>query len=154
MHATFHIARRFLITLMHGKTLATMLMLCAISTCISIATCTLIAAIMNGFQEATLHALQGIHSDIILQTPAGTSLSFEKVNAVVTKEFSDVIAHATPIATQYAIIQTKKNNDISHVIMMQGIDPKHDEKTRAVACMVKKKRWGTQHCRRIRRCTV
>jgi ABC-type lipoprotein release transport system permease subunit len=138
MHASFVIARRFLYSSIREKNLATMLLLCALSTFMSIAAFTLMSAIMNGFQETTIKALQGIHSDVTFEAPSGAQLSFEKINRVLTKEFSHIIDHATPIALEHAIIQTTSKNDISNVVLIQGIQPERDAQTRAWNRMIKR----------------
>lgn len=125
MHASLVLARRFLNSTFGEKNLATMLILCALSTFMSIAVFMLMSAIMNGFQEATMRALQGIHSDITFEAPTNTYLHVEKIAKALETEFSDFVASYTPLASHYAIIQTEDgSHDISHVIMLQGIDPK------------------------------
>lgn len=123
MHASLVIAHRFIRTTFAEKTLATMLALCALSTFMSIAAFMLMSAIMNGFQEATIHALQGIHHDVTFEAPDNAHLNAEKIHQTLMKEFPHLVAQTTAIASHYAIIQTETKHDISHVVLLQGIDP-------------------------------
>lgn len=139
MKRSLFIARRFLQAITHEKTIAAMLTICGTSITISTCALALIMAIMNGFQYATTRSLQGIHSDITMQAPAGRAIDFKKINATLHKEFPHLVEHATPIAYHHAILQTKAVQDISHVVVIQGIDPVHDAQTRSLMQMLNKK---------------
>jgi len=157
MNSSFFIARRFLSTITKEKNIATMLIISSISIIISTFSLALIMAIMNGFQQATSTIMQGIHSDITIEAPLNANgsrgfLNFEKINDILIKEFPLLIAHATPIAHHHAIIQKSikksKNNgkreknttaqDISHVVLIEGIDPENDTQTRSLIRMITK----------------
>lgn len=138
MKRSLFIAWRFLQAITHENTITTMLTICGTSISVSTCALALIMAIMNGFQYATVRSLQGIHSDITIQAPAGKTIDFKKIYETLEKEFPHMVEHATPIAYHHAIIQTKSVHDISHVIVIQGIDVPHDAKTRSVMQMLNK----------------
>lgn len=138
MKRSLFIARRFLQALFYEKTIAAMLTICGVSIMVSTCALALIMAIMNGFQCATTRSLQGIHSDITMQSPIGKSIDFKKIYTTLVKEFPHLIEHATPIAYHHALIQTKTVQDISHVIVIQGIDVAHDAQTRSLMQMLNK----------------
>lgn len=138
MNRSLFIARRFLQAITHEKTIAAMLSICGVSIVVSSCALALIMAIMNGFHYATTRSLQGIHSDVTMQAPAGRAINFKKINATLHKEFPHLVAHATPLAYHHAILQTKAVQDISHVVVVQGIDPVHDNQTRSLMQMLNK----------------
>lgn len=82
----------------------------------------LIIGIMQGFHKATTAALQGIHCDIIMQAPAGGFLNAEKIKEVLKKEFSEQIAYVVPFAYEHVIVQNNDETDISHVMILQGLE--------------------------------
>lgn len=126
----FFIAHRFLQNITKERHIASMLIICVMSIIFSTFALTLIIAIANGLQQATTQALQGFHSDCTIQAPAGTALNFAKIAKTLHKECSTLVAHAAPVAYQHAILQKNRSDDISHVVLVQGIDPQRDAQTR------------------------
>ena len=142
---TLFLAQRFLRGITQEKTIATMLMVCTMSIALSSCALTLIITIAQGFQQATINAMQGMHSDCTLQAPAQSTLNFNKIHAVLRKDFATIVAGASPIAHQHAIIQKDNKRDLSHVVIVQGIDPEHEQLTRPNIKITSaiKKPWAT-----------
>lgn len=156
VNSSLFIASRFLRTITKEKNIATMLIISGMSIIISTFALALIMAIMNGFQQATSTIIQGIHSDITIEAPVRTDgsrgfLNFEKIDALLKEEFPFTIASATPIAHYHVIIQQhKKTNslknttpietyqDISHVVLIEGIAPERDAQTRSLMSTISK----------------
>ncbi len=87
----FFLAIRFLRGSQQEKALSVMIKVCFMSIFIAVASLTLIAAIMNGFEKETYKKLQGIHADLTL-SGRNKPLQYGKLVSVIEKEFPEVIA--------------------------------------------------------------
>lgn len=120
------LALKFLLNIKNEKSISTMIKICFISIFISSFALTLICAIMNGFEKATYKKLQGVHSDIIINSRI-QEINFEKLNPVLLKEFNNYIKAASPFSVGQVILQCKKNNNnIHNLAMIKGVYPKSE----------------------------
>jgi lipoprotein-releasing system permease protein len=123
-------------TIAAEKNIRTMLTVCCSSIAIGTFALALVAAIMSGVEKTTHTKLQGIHADVSMQSYNKAPLAFEKITAALVTKFPQIIS-AAPIMEQHIIVQGPHSNDISNVVLLQGIDPVVDAQTRTLATAVK-----------------
>lgn len=118
------------------KNIHSMLKICFLSIFIGSAALTLIHAIMNGFQLATHKKLQGIHSDLIIQSPF-SEIDFDKLKYVLESEYSRYIKIFSPSAATQALVANKKKNEMLHdLVIIKGIDPISEAKVTSLKKMM------------------
>lgn len=85
---TFFLAQRFLRASHTEKTLGTMVALCFASIALSSCALTLIAAIMQGFDNATYTTLQGVQPDLIITS--AQPLRFNTITHALKNDFTEI----------------------------------------------------------------
>jgi lipoprotein-releasing system permease protein len=123
----FRIAYRYLLGTHSEKNISVMVIISCIGIFIGTFALALVASIMNGFEKATHEKLQGIHSQVIMRSTSNEPLNFEKIAAVLGKEFPSVGDFA-PTTFKQVIIQKKENNDLTNALLLKAIDPSLEEK--------------------------
>lgn len=108
------------------KNISLMLKVCFLALTISAFSLTLVVAIMNGFQQETAKKLQGIHADIIIKARGG-ALDYERLIAVIQKEYPDSIAAATPQAFGNILLKSDIQDTLSPLCACIGIDPSREQ---------------------------
>lgn len=128
------LARRLTSTLAVNQQVSRLARICFLSSTVVSCALVIALAVMNGFQRATKAAFQNIHADLILQSPNSKPLSVGKIGQILEKEFGQNVISYTPYTEGYAIVRSPYNrDDLSHVVLVQGINPEKDKETRALA---------------------
>jgi len=97
--------------------------ICLIGIIISTGALTLIAAIMHGFEMATMKTLQGMTPDLIIRS-SGAYLDSQKIGTVLESEFKRDITAYSPTSIHHLIIQHPDDSaDVTHLITAVTIDP-------------------------------
>lgn len=92
----------------------------------------LITAIMNGFEVAIHTKMQGIHSQIIIQS-YGNDIDCDVLSSIVQKEFPEIIA-LSPTASHHILLRTNNRpEEIPAVALLKGIDPDKEQLTSSLA---------------------
>lgn len=125
------LARRLLSSLPNKQTLSRASRVCFFSIMLGAIALTLTAALMNGLRQSTYATLQNIHPDIIMHDFNHMPLAFEKINHVLLNEFGNDIQAVAPFGEQQGVIQGLNNQDITHIMTIQGIDPTNDNNVRS-----------------------
>ncbi len=123
---SFFLARKFLLQSGTEKTLGIMVKICALSICISTFGLALVAAIMQGFEDATYKTIKGIHPDLIIASH--TPLAYEKINAVLKKEFANSISASTPYRYATVLVSDQSNATqpvVAHIIAIRPENEAH-----------------------------
>jgi len=126
MPISLFIAYRYLFKTKKEKSISAMIKICLFSITISTFSLALILSIMNGFETATNEKIQNINPQIILQAN-NKLLNFKQIKNILEKEFKE-IEFFSPSDSQYAIINTNDEYDISNVVIIKGIDPQNEQK--------------------------
>lgn len=134
MKASLFFARRFMGSIKKEHGVSALVLVCFCAIVVGSYTLAVIAAVMDGFSETTRLTFQNINCDITLSAPEKKSLSFKKIAPVLSAEFSDTVAHAAPIAENYALVKTASG--ATQIVFVHGIDWTHDKQTRALATTV------------------
>lgn len=108
----------------HEKSIATMLRICFVSIVIGTGSLTLVAAIMNGFEQATHKKLQGIHADLTI-TAGGKNLNYQKLTDVLTQDFAQAIKATSPSTMYHVMLEAPISVDTyeSTICMLRVVDP-------------------------------
>ncbi|MEX0940720.1 MAG: FtsX-like permease family protein [Candidatus Babeliales bacterium] len=114
----------------HQKSISTMLIMCFISTFIATCALSLILCIMNGFEQATLKSLQGIHADIIMQAH-NQGIDVIALEKLFKKEFPQINSWS-PTELQQGLLYPAFNNNTPAVVLIKAIDPKKEAQTTAI----------------------
>ncbi len=123
---TLLLAWRYLLGSTHGeKNVSTMVKICFIGIFIGTFSLALVTAVMNGFEDVFHVKMQGVHAQIILRAYGTDQLNIDKLSTVLNNEFPQIEAFA-PSTTRQLIIQKKKSDDISNVVMAKAINPKEE----------------------------
>lgn len=141
MKTLLFIARRFVFGT-REKTIKTMIRITAISILIGSCALALVAAVMNGFEQGTRKAIQGIHPDLII-TSSDAPLNYKKIDDVIKKEFSTTIASTSPYAQESALIKAADAKTIAQIVTVTGLDPLAEQRTTKLASMIKQPLGGT-----------
>lgn len=81
----------------------------------------LITAIMNGFEVAIHNKMQGIHSNIIIQSYKN-DIDLDVLGKILKKEFPEIAAFS-PTASHHILLRTDESSqDTPSVAMIKGID--------------------------------
>ena len=94
----------------------------AITTCIL----ALVICISNGLERATLTQLQGIHSDIIMESQ-GNSLDGRKIITLLEEHFPEIVG-MSPYSSAYVILRNPHTHETT-VVMLKAIDPALERNT-------------------------
>jgi lipoprotein-releasing system permease protein len=135
MKTLLFIARRFVFGT-REKTIKTMIRITAISILIGSCALALVAAVMNGFEQGTRKAIQGIHPDLII-TSSDAPLNYQKINAVIKQDFKDTVASTSPYAQESALIKAADSKMITQIVTVTGLDPVAEQQTTKLASMIK-----------------
>lgn len=128
----FFLAQRFLFTHVYQKSISTMTIICFMGIFIGSFSLALITAIMNGF-EVTIHKkMQGIHSDIIIQSYKN-DIDLDVLGAILKNEFPEIAAFS-PTASHHILLRTDESSeDTPSVAMIKGIDPATEQLTSSLS---------------------
>lgn len=135
MKALLFIARRFVFGT-REKTIKTMIRITAVSILIGSCALALVAAVMNGFEQGTRKAIQGIHPDLLI-TSGGEPMDYGKIATIIKKEHTTSVANTSPYAQDSALIKSAGSNTITQIVTVTGIDPVAEQQTTKLASMIK-----------------
>ncbi|HLW73040.1 MAG TPA: FtsX-like permease family protein [Candidatus Babeliales bacterium] len=128
----FFLAQRILFTHIYQKSISTMTIICFIGIFIGSFSLALVTAIMNGFEVVIHEKMQGIHSNLIIQSYKN-DININVLTKVLHKEFPEITAFS-PMATHHILLRTKsESDDIPTVAMIKGIDPKTEINTSSLS---------------------
>lgn len=106
----------------YEHSLGPMIGVCIAGSALGALALTLVACIMQGFEQATHRTLQSINPSIIIRSN-GQTLQYEKINTVLKNEFPEISA-AAPTNTHYVLIkEQEESNALGTVLLIKGIDP-------------------------------
>jgi lipoprotein-releasing system permease protein len=109
-----------------------MTIICFIGIFIGSFSLALVTAIMNGFEVVIHEKMQGIHSNLIIQSYKN-DININVLTKVLHKEFPEITAFS-PMATHHILLRTKsESDDIPTVAMIKGIDPKTEINTSSLS---------------------
>ncbi len=114
----------------HEKSISAMLRICFISIVIGTGSLTLIAAIMNGFEQATHKKLQGIHADITISA-GGKNINYAKLSELLKKDYGKTIKASSPTSMYHVMLETQvkaepydlEKSVESTICLLKAIDP-------------------------------
>ncbi len=108
----------------HEKSISTMLRICFVSIVIGTGSLTLIAAIMNGFEQATHKKLQGIHADVTISAQ-GKTIDFPKLQNYLATAYQDQIAAASPSSLHHVMLEVPLSKDTyeSSICVLKAVEP-------------------------------
>lgn len=106
----------------HERSIGPMIGVCIVGSALGALALTLVACIMQGFEQATRRTLQSINPSIIMRSN-GNFLHYEKISQVLKNEFPEISASA-PTNTHYVLIKEQNDaNALGTVLLIKGIDP-------------------------------
>ena len=125
------LAQKMMYHTAYKKGLSLMSIICFFGIFIGTFALALVTAIMNGF-EVTLHKkMQGIHSDIIIQSPY-QELNADAIFSVLHNEFPEVSAYS-PSTLRHIIISPSREENVPLVALIKGINPIAESKTTTIS---------------------
>lgn len=137
----FFLAQRILLTHVYQKSISTMTVICFAGIFIGSFSLALITAIMNGFEVVIHEKMQGIHSNLIIQSYKN-DINMDALAPVLEKEFPEITAFS-PTATHHILIQindpsfAKASEDrldsTPIVAIIKGIDPTKEQYTSSLS---------------------
>lgn len=130
-HLSFFFAWRYLRTSHKESSIRSMIRICFLGITIGSAALALVSSIMNGFEYATHHTLQGIHAHLVMHAD-GEPLALDQIAPILESEFPEIKAWS-PLDTQHVIIQTEDSEDINSIIILKGIDAKKEQYTTSLS---------------------
>lgn len=105
-----------------SSTLSFITRLCFGSIIISTASLALIAAIMQGFHDATLKTLKGMSPDLIIKS-SHDYINADKITKIIAQEFSTSVTTAMPCNFYHVLLQhPERPRDFSHIALVAAID--------------------------------
>lgn len=119
------IAWRYTIGTRQQSAISSMALICFMGMFVGSFALALIICVMNGFEKATHEKLQGIHAQITMRS-TGNDLDYPAIAQILDTEFPQIAAH-TPGNIQQVIIQNTHSNEITHVVVLKGINPASEE---------------------------
>ncbi len=125
----FFLAQRILLGNVYQKNISTMTLICFIGIFIGSFSLALVTAIMNGF-EITIHQkMQGIHSNIIIQSYRN-GINTKVLSSILHKEFPEIRSFS-PMATHHVLLRTNDQlqEDTPTIVIIKGIDPQAEKNT-------------------------
>ncbi|HSC24864.1 MAG TPA: FtsX-like permease family protein [Candidatus Babeliales bacterium] len=129
----FFLARRILFTHPYHKNISIMTSICFIGIFIGSFSLALITAIMNGFEVVIHEKMQGVHSNIIMETH-NNDINIEVLTHILRKEFPEIIS-LSPMASHHVLLHA--NNDASDttpiIAIIKGINPETEQYTTTLA---------------------
>lgn len=120
----FIIAWRYTIGTRQQSAISSMAIICFMGMFVGSFALALVICVMNGFEKATHEKLQGIHAQVIMRS-TGNELDYAGIAPILEKEFPQIIAFS-PSTVQQVIIQNAHSNEITHVVVIKGIDPEKE----------------------------
>ena len=103
-----------------------MVSICFVSIVIGTGSLTLIAAVMNGFEQATHKKLQGVHADITISA-GGKTINYEKLAEFLKKDYANTIKASSPSSTYHVMIETQSEQTYeSSICALRAIDPESE----------------------------
>jgi lipoprotein-releasing system permease protein len=128
----FFLAQRILCAHVYQKSISTMTIICFTGIFIGSFSLALVTAIMNGFEVAIHEKMQGVHSNIIIQSYKD-GIDLDVLGPILQKEFPEINAFS-PMATQHVLLRShERSEDIPAVIAIRGIDPKTEKHVSALS---------------------
>ncbi len=126
----------------HEKSISAMLRICFISIVIGTGSLTLIAAIMNGFEQATHKKLQGIHADITISA-GGKNINYAKLSELLKKDYGKTIKASSPTSMYHVMLETQVEAEPyaleqtveSTICLLKAIDPETEPQVTTLGSM-------------------
>lgn len=125
---------RYLWDLRSQKSSSTMVIVCFMGIFIGSFALTLVASIMSGFEKVTHEKLQGIHAQLIMQSP-GNELNSSKILSVFNQEFPEIVS-ASPVSYKQVVLQKDSRDEIGNALVLKVVDPRLEEKTTSIASKI------------------
>lgn len=119
------IAWRYTIGTRQQSAISSMALICLLGMFVGSFALALVICVMNGFEKATHEKLQGIHAQVIMRS-TGNELDYAAIAPILDMEFPQIEAYS-PGSIQQVIIQNTHSNEITHVLMLKGIEPAREE---------------------------
>lgn len=129
----FFLAQRILLNNVYQKNISTMTYICFIGIFIGSFSLALVTAIMNGF-EVTIHQkMQGIHSNIIIQSYRN-GINTDVLGSILQKEFPEIRAYS-PMATHHVLLRSndQQEEETPIIAIIKGINPQAEQHTSALS---------------------
>lgn len=129
----FFLAQRILFAHVYQKSISTMTIICFIGIFIGAFSLAMVTAIMNGF-EVTIHKkMQGIHSNIIIQSYRG-GINMDVLAPILHKEFPEITSFS-PMATHHILLRSndQSEEDSPLVAVIKGINPQTEINTSSLS---------------------
>jgi lipoprotein-releasing system permease protein len=134
----FFLAQRILFTHVYQKSISTMTIICFTGIFIGSFSLALITAIMNGFEVAIHNKMQGIHSNIIIQSYKN-DIDLDVLGSILKKEFPEIAAFS-PTASHHILLRTANSSDDTPIVaMIKGIDPDTEQLTSTLSRKIVKR---------------
>lgn len=122
-------ALRYLSFRGQDKSISFMVKICFLGILIGTFSLMLTLIITNGFEKVIHEKMQGINSEIIINSP-GNRLAYNDLRHLLITEFKDDIESASGRTLRQAILD---RNDMQTVIFLQGIDGPNEVKVSSIA---------------------
>ncbi len=125
----FFLAQRIILNNVYQKNISTMTFICFSGIFIGSFSLALVTAIMNGF-EVTIHQkMQGIHSNIIIQSYRN-GINTDVLSKILHKEFPEITAFS-PMATHHVLLRSndQQQEDTPIIAIIKGISPHAEQHT-------------------------
>lgn len=132
------LALRFLRSSAQEKTISVMIKICFFSILIGTCALTLVAAIMNGFEQATAKKLQGIHADITIHSHEH-AIDYEKLKNVLDTEYADTIKAASPTSMHQVVVSSSCEAREYTICLLKAVDPAQEAQVNDLATMITQK---------------
>lgn len=133
-YPAFFLARRLIRHLPARGTLGVLLRLAAASIMIASGAFLLVGAIMNGFHDATIHALQGIRAPCTLMAPKGRILDYEAIRALVEQRYPGRVHSFLPRGEVPVLMMNEHEElDITEPLLCIAIDPLAERSAQAIS---------------------
>jgi lipoprotein-releasing system permease protein len=129
----FFLAQRILLNNVYQKNISTMTYICFVGIFIGSFSLALVTAIMNGF-EVTIHQkMQGIHSNIIIQSYRN-GINTDVLSSILHKEFPEIRSFS-PMATHHVLLRSndQQQEETPIIAIIKGIDPQTEQHTSALS---------------------
>jgi lipoprotein-releasing system permease protein len=124
------LAVRYLTGSSTEHSISIMVRICFLGILIGSCSLALIMSIMGGFERATHEQMQGIHAQILIKS-SGNALDEQAILNLIRQEFPEVTG-ASPQYIGQTIVSVDGNKDLTHVVVIKGIDPMREEQTSSI----------------------
>lgn len=127
------LAQRLIRHLPARGTLGVLLRLAAVSIAIASGAFLLVGAIMNGFHDATIRALQGIRAPCALIAPKGRMLDYEAIRSLIETRYPGRVRAFLPRGEVPLLMMDEDEElDITEPLLCLAIDPQAERHAQAI----------------------